>query len=183
MSKNEAKYFYDPRQEAYLKALKKLAYRGGIISGNRCLLLAIESGQPLEPGQKKKFYGPKYNGSVKALEDSIWSMERIMRKNEWVAFLWAADNLGVERTHGKNSKDFPLYKRFFDLLCVPEKTCDFRAKVHDWANEDLKKIKNGIPTVSPSEDLVSNRQLESLPVLSVPVLIKRYEALLRKREK
>jgi len=100
----------------------------------------------------------------------------------WKEFLRASDNCGIERTHGQESKDYPLYEKFYYRLCLPEKECDFRAKVLEWANTDLRRIEAGAETDQPSEEMLTSENWQELRLLSVPYLMKRYDELCRKRQ-
>ena len=182
MSKRNIRYYYVPAYAGYLRELKNLATHGGGISRELALLADIRSGVDLDPDQVELFNDPQYyGGNLAKLEESVRKKRKAMVQ-AWLLFLKASDAAGVERTRGRDSADYPLYKRFYDLLCALEVDCDLRAKVHEWANTDLDRIKNGVGTVTPSPELVASKQWKELKMLTVPVIMARYDDLLQKRK-
>lgn len=103
----------------------------------------------------------------------------------WSDMLAAADDLGIRRTHGKDSKDYPMYLDFFNKLCELEKYCDLRAMLHEWINTDLDRIKHGVATISRNSEteLLAQPGFKKLEILSVPVIMARYQELLQDRGK
>ena len=164
--------------------MKKLAEHGGGISREKALLADIRSGVDLSPDQISLFYDPKYyGGSLKALQSSVNYKEYNMRQ-AWMRFLTASDAAGIERTHGRDSADYALYKRFYELLGALEVDCDLRTKVHDWIRDAYSHIKKGVAAVSPNPaDLDDAYKWKYLEMLSVPVIMSRYDKLLADRAK
>lgn len=184
LSRKQIRYFYNPAYVGYLRELKKLAEHGGGISREKALLADIKSGVDLSPDQIRLFHDPKYyGGSLRALQSSVDYKEYNMRQ-AWMRFLTASDAAGIERTHGRNSADYPLYKRFYDLLGALEVDCDLRAKVHAWISDAQAKIEKGVAVVSPEpDDLDPTYKWKKLEMLSVPVIMARYDKLLQQRKK
>lgn len=179
---SKIKYYYNPAYKGYLRELKNLAKHGGGISRENALLADIRAGVELSPEQLAIFEDPDYyDGSVKLLEKAVAKKRKAMVQ-AWLRFLNASDAAGIERTHGQDSEDYPLYKRFYGLLCALEADCDLRSKVHKWANTDLKRIENGVGTVSPDPSLVASKEWKELQPLSVPVIMARYDEILLKRK-
>ena len=182
MSKTKVRYYYVPAYAGYLRELKNLAKHGGGISREKALLADIKAGVDLSPEQIDLFYNQKYyGGNLAELKKAVNKKEKKMRQ-AWLRFLTASDAAGIVRTHGRDSADFPLYKRFYELLCALEADCDLRAKVHEWANTDLARIKNGVGTVSPDPKLVESKEWKELQMLSVPAIMARYDKLLQSRK-
>lgn len=173
-----SKYYYNPAYPGLVKELKKLAFAAGEISGKLALEAAVSSGVNLTPEQKNVF--EEYYGSdLGKLKARIEEQECKM-KQAWTRFLAASDAAGIKRTRGKNSADYALYCRFYYSLRALEEDCDLRAKVHEWANADLKRIKNGRAVISPAPNL--GKGWKELEMLSVPVIMARYERLLMRRD-
>ena len=182
MSKRNIRYYFNPAYEGYLRELKNLAKHGGGISRELALLADIRSGVDLNPEQVEVFNDPQYyGGRLELLEESVRKKRKAMIQ-AWLLFLKASDAAGIERTHGKDSADYSLYKKFYDLLCALEVDCDLRDKVHEWANTDLARIKKGVGTVTPSPELVASKQWKELKMLTVPAIMARYDEILLKRK-
>ncbi len=174
-------YYYNPAYEGYLRELKNIATHGGGISRELSLLAAVEADN-MSPEQAEHFYDSRYyDGSLKKLRESVAQKNKDMLE-AWSLFLKASDVLGVPRIPGNGSPDKPLYVKFFRMLRALEEDCDLRAKVHVWANTDLRRIKSGLATVMPSGEMLASKQYRELKPLSVPTIMARYENLLRERQ-
>ena len=175
------KYYFNPAYKRYLQELKKLARAGGEISGKLALLAAVSSRMELSPEQRDVFER-YFDGSARKLEKAIVEQDKRMRQ-AWVNFLAASDAAGIKRTHGVGSEDYDLYRRFYYLLRDVEANCDLRALVHEWANAHIKRIKDGKATVFPSYELRQSKDWKELRMLSVPVIMERYDKLIERRRR
>ena len=177
---SQKQYYYSPAYAGYLRELKSLASHGGGISAKNALYADIASGETLSPEQTELFYR-YYGNDIEKLKQAVDHDETAMRR-AWLRFLSASDALGIARDRDKNGEDFKLYKRFYDHLKALEENCDLRAMVHNWVNEDFRRIKKGTATLMPSVEMLADGKWVPLQPLSVPVIMERYEALLQKRK-
>ena len=143
----------------------------------------LVNGEDLSPEQYGVFES-YYHFDMRKLEKS-YKKKRKNMYGAWSDMLAAADDLGIKRTHGKDSADYPMYLDFFNKLCELEKYCDLRAMLHEWLNTDLDRVKHGVATISQKSEseLLSQPGFKKLEILSVPVIMARYQELLQDRGK
>ncbi len=167
------KYYFAPNEWGYIDALKSLATAAGDYSGKRALLDDVRSGAELSP-EERSVFNHYYHGDLRYLERRV-ADGRDQMNRLWGRMSTARVAAGVEAP-SKEDKE-----RFCRQLISLQANDDFRAKLHNWLNTIISRMKNGQEVILPNPEYEDSKDWKRLELPTIHDFLLRYDQLCEKR--